>query len=232
MLLKKIEVKNNFYLLGYGSGVIIALEVAAILEKLDLTGTVFCVGGTPEEFHATLLDQISEHETEDKLQDAVARYMFSLMTNNYEGLDEALANVSSWDDKVQAHVRVLLGRVPHSAQYARAWINAAYTRINQMRLFKSQPRQLRSKVILLRASSVSTGSFSNETTTTLMQRYSKQPVTVYQLRAPLAHATHDLRCGPIINRHLDEEIQQIYNESNLCEDYLMNPISFIVSTNG
>ncbi|CAG4933551.1 unnamed protein product [Colias eurytheme] len=39
-LLKRTELKENFYLLGYESGVIIALEMAAILEENGLTGTI------------------------------------------------------------------------------------------------------------------------------------------------------------------------------------------------
>ncbi|XP_026332436.1 fatty acid synthase-like, partial [Hyposmocoma kahamanoa] len=225
-LLKKLQLRNNYYLLGHESGVLIALEVAAILEEHGLTGTVFCVGGTPEDIQATLLDQISEYETEEALQDAVARYMYSLMTGNTERIEQALTNVSSWNEKIDAYVRTLLGKVPHSAQYARAWIEAAYTRIAHLRTYKLQPRQLRSKLILLRAS-LSTGSPSIAETAAIMQRYSKQPVAVYQLRAPLAYATYDLRCGAIINRHLDDEIQQAYNETNLCETYLINPTKFL-----
>ncbi|XP_026333200.1 fatty acid synthase-like [Hyposmocoma kahamanoa] len=225
-LLKKLEVKNNYYLLGYESGVSISLEVAAILEEHGVTGTVFCVGGTPEDIQATLLDQISEYETEEALQDAVAKHMYGLMSGNTEQLDQTLVNVSSWNEKIEAHVRTLLGKVPHSAQYARAWIKTAYTRIAQLRSYKVQPRQLRSKLILLRAS-LSTDLPSFEETTALMQRYSKQPVAMYQLQAPLAEATYDLRCGGIINRHLDDETQQAYKEANLCETYLVNPTKFI-----
>lgn len=227
LLLDKIKIRNNYYILGYESGILIALEVSAILEEHGLTGTVFCVGGTPEEIQAALMDQIRGYETEEALQDAVARYMYGLMTDNTEGLDQALVNVTSWHDKIEAYVRTLLGRVPHSAHYARSWIEAAYTRISQLRSYKTQPRQLRSKLILLRASSLSTDLSSNEATTISMQRYSKQPLVVYQLRAPLAQATYDLRCGAIINRHLNDEIQQAYNESNLCESYLINPNIFM-----
>lgn len=217
--------KNNFYILGYESGVLIALEIAAILEQHGLTGTVFCVGGTPEEIQATLIDQMSEYETEESLQDAVARYMFGLMTGTTENIDQSTINISSWNEKIEAYVRTLLGRVPHSAQYARGWIEVAYARISQLRSHKIQPRRLLSKIVLLRASSISNDTRSNEART--IQQYSNHPVVEYQLRAPLAFATYDLRCGAIINRHLDKEILQAYNESNLCESYLINANMFL-----
>lgn len=194
-----------------------------------MTGTVYCVGGTPEELQATLVDQIKEYKTEEELQDAVAKYIFTLMTGNADGLDQALKNVSSWKEKIDVCVRSLLRRVSHSTQYARALIEAAYARILRLRFYKSQPQQLRSKIILLRASSLTTGSSvtSNQEATASMQRYSKQPVVVYQLEAPLADAIYDLRCGAIINRHLDNQILEKFNNSNHCETYLLNSRMFV-----
>lgn len=225
LLLKKLEVQNHFYLLGYESGIIIALEIAAILEKHGMTGTIYCIGGTPDEIQTTLLDQINEYETEEALQNAVAKHMFSLIAGNVEGLDEALRNASSWKEKTEACVRYLLSRVSQSTQYAREQIESAYKGIVRLRSYKIEPQQLHSKIILLRASFLSTGSSvaSNQAVTAVMQRYSKQPVTVYQLEAPLAEATYDLRCGALINRHLNSQILENFNNCNLCETYLLNP---------
>lgn len=154
--------------------------------------------------------------------------MFDLMTGNADGLDQALKLVSSLKEKTEACVRCLLRKVPQPTQYAQ-FIESAYSRIVRLRSYKSQPQQLHSKIILLRASFLSTGSSvaSNQVATALIQRHSKQPVAVYQLEAPLAETTYDLRCGAIINRHLNSEIRDKFNSSNFCESYLVNSRVFV-----
>ncbi|XP_049878856.1 fatty acid synthase-like [Pectinophora gossypiella] len=222
-LLKKACVRSNFYLLGYESGVLVALELAAILEDHGLIGTVFCLGGTPEEFLAILDEELSDIPNDEALQDAVIHHMYTLMTGSEEGLDKALENSSTWHEKVESCVRMLLGRVAHSAQYARSLLQAAYARLKQGQTYKLQPRELKSKLVLLHAAN----SHTDVSPAKLLQRYSQHSVTVHELCEPLAHCTRDLRCSAIINSSIDPELIKSFNERNICDTYLMNADTFM-----
>ncbi|XP_026333122.1 fatty acid synthase-like [Hyposmocoma kahamanoa] len=218
LLRDKVNIQDNFYLVGYESGVLVVLELAAILEGCGLKGTVFCIGGAPEEFQATLKHELREYQSDEELQNAVIRHMFVLMKGDDDGLDEVLEKVSTFKERIDVCVRLLLGRVPHSAQYAKTLILSAYTRIKLALQYKPQPRQLNSRVILLHSPSMILED-PRDTPVTLLQQYSKQPVVVHELHEPLAHAALDLRISAIINTYFDKNIKEAYEKANLCENH-------------
>ncbi|XP_075984128.1 fatty acid synthase-like [Anticarsia gemmatalis] len=213
ILTNKTELQDNFYLLGYESGVLVALELAAILEDKGLTGTVFCIGYAPDEFAQELEEHLSDLQTEEELQNSLIRHMFTLMADcGTERLDKALQSATTWAQKVDACVRCLLGNMTHSAQYAQAVIEAALARIQQVRRHKVVARPLRSRLVLLRASTTNT-TFQPSA----LQQHSQQPVVVHQLEWPLAHVLYDTHCSSFVNECLDEELLNAFKEKNLCE---------------
>ncbi|KPI93194.1 Fatty acid synthase [Papilio xuthus] len=224
-LLKKTALKRNFYLLGYESGILVALEIAAILEDHGLTGTVFCIGASPDELQVNIAEQLKEYDTDEALRMAVARHMFSLMVGgSTDGFEKAITGAFTWKEKIEACARSIIGKVSHSAQYTKEMIDCAYKRIKQIQEHKPTPRTLRSKIILLRAATVGNNDQS-------LQNYSKQPITVYELSAPLAHSAKDLRCSSIINNHLDAELLEEFEKKNLCDTYLLNADTFMTTSN-
>ncbi|XP_026314079.1 fatty acid synthase-like isoform X1 [Hyposmocoma kahamanoa] len=220
LLRDKVNIQDNFYLVGYESGVLAVLDIAGILEDCGLKGTVFCVGGAPEEFQATLKHELREYQSDEELQNAVIRHMFVLMKGDDCGLDELqeLEKVSTFKEKIDVCMRLLLGRVPHSAQYAKTLILSAYTRIKLALQYKPQPRQLNSRVILLHSPSMILED-PRDTPVTLLQQYSKQPVVVHELHEPLAYAALDLRIPAIINTYFDKNIKEAYGKANRCENH-------------
>ncbi|XP_075983866.1 fatty acid synthase-like [Anticarsia gemmatalis] len=221
-LMTKTAVKDNFYLLGYESGVLVALEIASILEDYGLAGTVFCIGHAPDELKRVVEDTLSEYKTEEELQDGVVRHMFQLMGGaDLVGLDKALQKANTWQQKVEGCMQFLRGNVTHSVQYARALIESALMRIKQAQKHNAAARPLRSRIVLLRAATEHTSDVTS------LQQHSQQPVTVHQLSAPLAHAADDTRCAAIVNAALDPEILTAFEKRNLCEAYLLNPNSFM-----
>ncbi|XP_063628534.1 fatty acid synthase-like [Cydia splendana] len=229
IMLKKMNKHKRFYLLGYEMGVLTALEMAAILEDQGMTGTVFCLGGGPEDFLTALEEQINTacagEDSEQVLQDTVARHMCALMGSASTQLATALRNASTWREKVDVSVSVLRGRVTYSAQYARALIEAAYARVTQARNARARiqatPRALQSRVVLLRSPTAVSASPHP------LQRYTRLPLAIHDLRAPLAHATDDLRVAAIVNQYLDDEVLQEFENKNICETYLLNADVFM-----
>ncbi|XP_063367625.1 fatty acid synthase-like [Cydia amplana] len=225
MILKKKGESNKFYLLGHELGVLSVFEIAAALEDQGMTGTVFCLGGGPDEFVTELERQVflacAGDDSESALQEAVARHMCALMGYSSPQLDAALRDAPTWPLKVKESVSALRGRVTHSMQYARLLIEAAYARIMKARHHtRGEPRALQSRVVVLRSPAPS------YLDPLQLQRYTREPLAVHDLRAPLALAADDLRSAAIINQYLDEETRQSFAKKTLCYTYIMESTSY------
>ncbi|CAH0714770.1 unnamed protein product, partial [Brenthis ino] len=66
--LKKTGLRDKFVLLGYESGVLIAIKMAEILEAHGILGTIFCIGGSPDDIKAHFQHKLSIYKTEVDLQ--------------------------------------------------------------------------------------------------------------------------------------------------------------------
>lgn len=202
---------------------------------------MFCLGGGPDEYLAELEQQLvvavaseagGDSSEEQALQDAVARHMCALMGGGGSAqLEDALRAASSWREKVEASVRALRGRVAHSAQYARALIEAAYARVTQARQHaraqaQVEPRALQSRVVLLRSPAPHAAPAPAPAPHPL-QRYSQLPLVVHDLRAPLTRSTDDLRVAAFINQNLHEDILKEFESKNLLDTYILNPLDFV-----
>lgn len=197
---------------------------------------MFCLGGGPEEFQAELEQHLIEEtansvgnaEDTQTLQQALVRHMCTLMGGGSSPqLEAALRDNPSWQEKVEASVRALRGRVAHSTQYARALIEASYTRVVRAREYAQAqvaPRPLRSRVVLLRSPTPQAAPDPHP-----LQRYSQLPLGVHDLRAPLTCAPDDLRVAAIIHQYLDDEVLKEFDNKNLCETYLLNADVFMTA---
>ncbi|CAD0204513.1 unnamed protein product [Chrysodeixis includens] len=223
VLLKKAIFNKKFYLLGFETGILVALEIASILEELGFTGTVYCLGSAPDEVQSIIEENISEYKTEELLQNAVVEHMCNLMVESKtDNLKEALKGAATWPEKVEAGVRAMLGHMPYSAQYARAFIGAALARIQSARRCVAPARALRSQLVMMRAALP-----NEEEAKQALQKHSQRPVIVHQLSTPLAHVASDIRCASIINQHLDSEILESFEKKNICDGYILNANSFM-----
>lgn len=154
--------------------------------------------------------------------------MFSLISSEVpDDLNQIFHRNLSWKDKVALGVHLLSGQIMHSIQYAKELINAAYGRIVQARRYYSEPRQLRSQLIALMPSTQS----QYENNVSALQKHSLQKVIQYKLDSPFASAAQNLKCSAIINRHLDNDILEAFNNKNLCETYILNADTFMTNAN-
>ncbi|XP_050353036.1 fatty acid synthase-like [Nymphalis io] len=215
---KAMELHKRFYLLGYEYGVFIALKMAAILEEKGWTGTVFCIGGSPNEICKTINNKLQEYDTDVALQVAVIKHIFILMTGaDTKELDCVLSNSMTWQERVECCVQNLRGRVGYSNQFTRELIETTYSRVAQLRSSSAESRAIQSQLVSMRSKSP-----DDHETDSSLQCYSKNPVIEYDLNVPFSYLTKDPQCAAIINRHLDKDILKEFENTNLCETYLIN----------
>ena len=180
-----------------------------------LTGTVFCVGCTPDDLQDILEEQLRDFKTEEQVQDSIIRHMSKLLIGeDVAELDDMLRDGGTWSQKLDACVRVLLKHMQHSAQYARGLIEAAIASVERVRGYVAPTRALRSQLVLLRAATAHVTSPAQA-----LQRHSLRPVAAHQLRTPLSFISNDMECSGIINRYLDNQIKTEFEMKNLCDAY-------------
>lgn len=183
---------------------------------------MYCLGGTPKEIQAGFNSKLKNIKDDETLQEFVGRHMVKLMSgDNTNSLDELLKKATTWRERVTYCVRDLTGRVTYSTQYTKELIEAAYSRIVQVKNYSSKPQKLRSLLILMRA--------NIDAPEDSLQEYSQQPIIKYKLKAPLSCAAKDMRCAAIINRHLEEDLLKAFEHRNLCETYLLNADTFMTA---
>ncbi|CAH0714771.1 unnamed protein product, partial [Brenthis ino] len=211
VLLKKTGLRDKFVLLGYESGVLIAIKMAEILEAHGILGTIFCIGGSPDDIKAHFQHKLSIYKTEVDLQNAILQHTTSLMMKKAdERINKNLETAATWDEKVLACARIMKETIQHSSQYAKQIIESAYAKVYQVLQYEPVPVVLRSNIVCLRPTTCRA---------TTLQKFSEQPVVEYNLNTPLEYMTQDLRCSAIINRHIGDDILQQFNKRNLCEMY-------------
>ncbi|XP_041972480.1 fatty acid synthase-like isoform X2 [Aricia agestis] len=213
VLKKKATLNNNFYLLGYESGVLVALEMASILEKRGLTGTVFCIGGTPTEIVRDFKNNLNRYDTKEELQMGVLKHVYSLISKKDPSVIDHLCKNLEWEDKVMmTYMDFIEGKFPHSIQYIRKWIESIYSKLILMLENKYEMKNIKSKIILLRPQYSTNMDMSPE-------NYSNHNIVTYQLDSPLSCAQLDVKCAAIINSHLDHDTLELFKNRNICHAY-------------
>ncbi|KAI5632208.1 acyl transferase domain-containing protein [Phthorimaea operculella] len=212
VMLKKLKLKRDFYLLGYEFGILVAMELAQILEKRGYTGTIYCVGGTPEDICSTLGTQFGNTDPA-QLQNDLIHHAYTLITKTTSDvLNAKLQDTEDWEVKVEVFMDMINGQCSFSKQYLRCYINAIYNRILLARDYVWDQRLLKSKVVVLKAKLPVS---STDSSTTL-------PYTVHELHTTLPHALDDLKCSAIVNKYLDPNILEEFDKGNHCETVLVH----------
>ncbi|XP_028159425.1 fatty acid synthase-like [Ostrinia furnacalis] len=220
VMMKKIDAEKKFCLMGYESGVLVALELASILEEHGYNGTVYCIGEAPEQFKAFLEKELQQYGSGEALQESLIRHMFGVMGGRSE---VQFCEGTSWQEKVEVCVRALMGHIPLSTQYVRGQFNAARARLFQTIQYTPRLKPLRSRLILIRPENFEV------VYPEPLQKYSEQPIIVHNLRSTLAHVLKDLRCAAIVNQYLDPDVLEEYENKNLCDTYILDANKFLTA---
>lgn len=172
-----------------------------------MTGTVYCLGGSPEEIRTDIESKLDGF-SECKLQNDIIQHCCSLATKNAQLDLSGLLNTQNFEDKVRLCIKKIQDQTPFNRQYISDVIVSAYKRICFIRNYKYDIPALKSKIIMIRAITPSTSNF---------------PVTTsFELHVPLQDLLGDLRCSSIINNYLEVNVLEEFNNKNLCESYLTN----------
>ncbi|KAI5631854.1 acyl transferase domain-containing protein [Phthorimaea operculella] len=215
-LMNRFILEPKFYLLGYSFGVNVSLELAALLEKDGLVGTVFCLDSSPDALRVQL-DAYIGKLSEDQLQNAVIKHMFHLMSGiTSASLETQIENIDDWSGKVALCIQNLKQQVSLSHEYMRDIIETFYERIGLAKTYKPKFK-LKSDIVLLKG-------ISHPNATKLdddygLSKYAENPVKVFDINSDVALAPHDCRVANVVNNLLEPELLKEFKAKNHCECY-------------
>ncbi|XP_059054106.1 fatty acid synthase-like [Achroia grisella] len=216
VIMKKLKPKEYYYLLGYEFGAMIVLEMARILEELGFVGTIYLLGGTPDDIRDSIKMQLAS--LGDKWEDALALHMYYLLTGTTSShLEQQLEKTETWEQTKTIWLKELRQKVTLSTQYMLNQIDTAHSRIKLLFQYKTKTTTaLRSKIVILKAN------MPNLLRTENFERLSEQEVSINNLDATLTYATEDLRCSTIINKYLEPDVIEVFDNNNQCETALLS----------
>ncbi|CAH0727210.1 unnamed protein product, partial [Brenthis ino] len=214
----RLEEKNKFYILGYSFGVNIALEVAALLEKKGIVGTVFCLDSSPDALRVqlnTYTSDLADEEVQNVLIDHIY-YLITKETNNK--LKEEIKTFNKFEEKVTAFVKETKERVPYPQEYIRLSVESVYKRIS-LAMKYNPTYTLESEIVLLKAINDSNAEILPYDYN--LAKYTKKPVKVVNVESNHTTLPFNVNVPNVINKMLDKELLTKYKNTNLCKTYLI-----------
>ncbi|XP_018572598.1 fatty acid synthase-like [Anoplophora glabripennis] len=150
--LDKCLCSNEFILVAYSFGAIVALEVVSILESRGYHATIIIIDGSPLLQKQMLLNL--EIETDRIFETAVLCHLLSFyMTIEEVGKHkEKIFKCDTWDDRVDLGIEIIKHNTTHEANYQRLVANRIYTRAKALMTYTPSYTKLKSRVKLLKPS--------------------------------------------------------------------------------
>ncbi|XP_077295534.1 fatty acid synthase-like [Arctopsyche grandis] len=192
----------EFTLLGYSFGVVIALEVANILEKEGHIGRVFCVDGSPD-----VLKKIGKANLNTSklnvMQDTFLCHIMDLLAPKMDKkpLYTSLLAADTWDNKVESFIKYVPESVKYSKHYQKGAVRAVFGRVLSILAYDGTVSyKLKSQVILLRTKDFPIGVVTDEQY--CLQKYVEQPIQTHLLEGNHVTILENKDCANIINRFL------------------------------
>lgn len=149
--------KENFYLVGYSFGSLIALELAKLLENKGLRGKVLLIDGAPTFLKKLVVDQMPAAQSDDAVQNVLIN---GIMRTVYpeEKIDvmQIMKNISTWEGRLEKLLELAADQYVYSTNYLRTMANCLFQRIKMVIDYQDDTHQIiKSPVTLVRPTEIS-----------------------------------------------------------------------------
>lgn len=115
---------------GYSFGSLIALKISNILEKLEKSGKVLMIDGSPKFLKQISLGFLPQNFTEVDLQQIVLKHSISLCFPKDDGkIFRSILNQKSWENQLECFKKLLENEKIYSADFGVKMLNALVNRI-------------------------------------------------------------------------------------------------------
>lgn len=128
-ILELFSGKENFCIVGYSFGALLALEITKILESKGKKGTLKIIDGSPQ-FISTLSNLFVPVVNDDNIQSLIlltcARILFP---DDFHEVAKNIFSHSTWETRLDNFVQVAQARSQYSADYGSKMLTALVNRL-------------------------------------------------------------------------------------------------------
>ncbi|KAJ0175960.1 hypothetical protein K1T71_008134 [Dendrolimus kikuchii] len=184
----RIKINSKFYILGYSFGVLVALELAYILEKEGNLGVVYCLDSSPKALRAQLdayLGKLGKYELQNTI---VMHFHRLLLKENSDEFKEMLRNTEDWQSKIRLFTMQAKQKLTISHEYLGCCLDSFYRRI--LLAYDYKPNfKLDSELVLIKGVPHPEAITLNEDYG--LSDYTSLPVQVFDIKSDHALASYD-----------------------------------------
>lgn len=148
--------KENFYIVGYSFGAMVAIELAKLLEESGLRGQIVLIDGAPTFLKKLVVDQMPAAYSDDAVQivliSGIIRTIFP-----EESIDvmQIMKN-PTWESRIESLLELATDQYLYSTDYLRRMANCLFQRIKMVVDYKVESSYvLRSPITLVRPTEIS-----------------------------------------------------------------------------
>lgn len=149
--------KENFYIVGYSFGAMIALELAQTLESKGLRGQLVLIDGAPIFLKKLVFDQMPPTHSDDAVQSVLIHgIMRTIFPEEKVDVTQIMTNFPTWEDRLEKLLDMSMDQYLYSAEYLRKMANCLFKRIKMVIDYKAKANQmLKSPITLVRPTEIS-----------------------------------------------------------------------------
>lgn len=149
--------KENFYIIGYSFGALIALDLAKALEAKGMKGRIVLIDGAPAFLRKLVADQMPTADLDEGVQAVLINGLLRIVFPE-EKIDalQIMKDYPTWDLRVDKMVELGKDQYLYSIDYLRKMANCMFSRIKMVLSYKTDTKiMLRAPITLVRPSEIS-----------------------------------------------------------------------------
>ncbi|VVC31224.1 Thioesterase,Alpha/Beta hydrolase fold [Cinara cedri] len=150
---QRLPADQEYFILGYSFGGLIALEVVKLLEKNNRKGKLWLIDSAPQFLRVTTELSVSgENPLDDEIQIQLLKRFFDLVwPQNKDKLLMEFGNINSWDERLNYFVEKVPDDVNYSKSYQKQLFNSAYIKLKAIINYDETPTViLKTPTLLIR----------------------------------------------------------------------------------
>ncbi|KAL7037047.1 hypothetical protein ACKWTF_009050 [Chironomus riparius] len=151
------KTKENFYIVGYSFGAMVAIELTKMLERGGKKGKLLLIDGAPTFLKKLVVDQMPMTDSDEAVQTVLlAGVLRTVYPDEKADVLQIMANNPTWEDRVDRLMEMAKDQYIYSTDYLRLMANCLFQRIKMVLNYKHDPKNMmKSPVTLIRPTEIS-----------------------------------------------------------------------------
>ncbi|XP_060866838.1 fatty acid synthase-like [Metopolophium dirhodum] len=153
LIQERLAADQEFSIVGYSFGGLIAIEVLKMLEKNNRTGQLWLIDSAPQFLKMTTELAIRGDKTQDQeIQvQLILRFLDLVWPHNKTKFTTELYQINSWNERLNYFIEQVPDDVVYSKDYQKQLLNCAYIKLKAIINYDGKPNgSLKTRTLLIR----------------------------------------------------------------------------------